>query len=68
VTDEMSAVAVYQDMETLWDRFRAICTALETIDPQSYLWEQAQQDIVDTLSQYKRVAEVYEDLNCNNFN
>jgi hypothetical protein len=68
VKDEMSAVAVFQDMETLWDRFRAICMALETIDPQSYLWEQAQQDIVDTLSQYKQAAEVYEDLNCNNFN
>jgi hypothetical protein len=55
-------------METLWDRFRAICMALEMIDPQSYLWEQAQHDIVDTLSQYKRAAKVYEDLNCNNFN
>ncbi len=58
----MTAENVYQDMETLWDRFRTICDALEVIDPQSALWEQAQRDIVSTLDQYKRAYEAYEDL------
>lgn len=64
----MTAENVYEDMETLWDRFRAICAALEVIDPQSALWEQAQRDIVSTLDQYKRASEVWEELNCNSFN
>ncbi len=53
---------VAQDMETLWNHFQAIVSALEVIDPMSASWEQAQRDLVDVLRQYKNAYEAYEEL------
>ena len=64
----MTAESVYEDMETLWDRFMTLCQALEMIDPQSNVWELAKREIVSTLDQYKQASEVWEELNCNSFN